>query len=233
MVPTKVADLLEPKPRRRAPLTRERVLRTAVRLADREGIEAVSMRRVGQALGVEAMSLYTHVKDKDDLLAGMADLVVGEVPLPAAAGPDWKSSMRATILAARGALLRHPWAARVIESRGEPGPATMAYLDGIVGIMRDGGFTVELMHHALHALGSRALGFGQDLFDDGSAFDPEVAASVAAALEPTHPNLAAIARSASHEGGLSGCDDEFEFGFALDLLLDGLDLRRTGGSAQR
>src|SRR6188768_3381858 len=106
MAQTKIADLLEPKPRRRAPLTRERVLRTAVRLADREGIDAVSMRRVGQALGVEAMSLYTHVRDKDDLLGGMADFVVGEVPRLDEPGPDWKFSLRATILGAREALLR-------------------------------------------------------------------------------------------------------------------------------
>jgi AcrR family transcriptional regulator len=86
MTQSKVADLLDPKPRRRPSLTRERVLRMAIRLADREGIDAVSMRRVGQALGVEAMSLYTHVRDKDDLLGGMADLVVGEIPLPS--GPD-------------------------------------------------------------------------------------------------------------------------------------------------
>jgi AcrR family transcriptional regulator len=231
MAQTTVSDLLEPRPRRRAPLTRERVLRTAVRLADREGIDAVSMRRVGQALGVEAMSLYTHVRDKDDLLGGMADLVVGEVPLPAEPGPNWKATLRATILGAREALLRHPWAPRVIESRTEPGPATMLYLDAVVGILRGGGFSVDLVHHALHALGSRALGFGQDLFDDGSAFDPEAAAAIARALEPTHPNLAAIARSASHEGGLGGCDDAFEFAFALDLLLDGLERRREASIA--
>ena len=226
MAQTKIADLLEPKPRRRAPLTRERVLRTAVRLADREGIDAVSMRRVGQALGVEAMSLYTHVHDKDDLLGGISDLVVGEVPLPRVAGSDWKASLRATILGARLALLRHPWAPRVLEARTGPGPATLAYFDAVVGILRGGGFSIELTHHALHALGSRVLGFGQDLFDDGSAFDPAAAAAMADALESTHPHIAEIARTASHEGGLGGCDDDFEFRFALDLLLDGLERMR-------
>jgi AcrR family transcriptional regulator len=230
MAQTRVADLLEPKPRRRATLTRERVLRTAVRLADRDGIDAVSMRRVGQTLGVEAMSLYTHVRDKDDLLGGMADLVVGEVPLPAEPRPDWKAGLRTTILGARAALARHPWAPRLLESRREPGPATLAYLDAVVGILRDGGFSVELTHHALHAFGSRMLGFGQDLFDDGSAFDPEAAAAVAQALEPNHPHLAEIARTASHEGGLGGCDDDLEFRFALDLLLDGLERQRTAAA---
>ena len=103
------------------------------------------------------------------------------------AGPDWKASLRATILGAREALLRHPWAPRVLESRAEPGPATLAYMDAVVGILRGGGFSIELTHHALHALGSRVLGFGQDLFDDGNAFDPAAAAQIAAALEPTHP----------------------------------------------
>jgi hypothetical protein len=138
--------------------------------------------------------------------------------------------MRAMIMSARATLLRHPWAPRVLEGRTEPGPATMAYLDAVVGIFRAGGFSVELMHHALHSLGSRAFGFAQDLFDDGSAFDPSAAAAIADALEPTHPNLAAIARSASHQGGLTGCDDDFEFAFALDILLDGLERRRAAWS---
>jgi AcrR family transcriptional regulator len=209
---------------RRAPLTRERVLTAAVDLADREGIEAVSMRRLGQGLGVEAMSLYTHVRGKEDLLAGMADLVVGEVALPSGAG-SWKAALRTTILGARGVMLRHRWAPAVLESRAEPGPATLRYIDAILGIMRGGGLSVDVCHHALHVLGSRVLGFSQDLFDDGAEQDAAALAAFAAALAESHPHVVEIALAASHEGGLGPCDDDVEFRYALDLILDGLERR--------
>ncbi|MFL5689500.1 MAG: TetR/AcrR family transcriptional regulator [Chloroflexota bacterium] len=213
---------------RRAPLTRPRVLEAAVELADREGIDAVSMRRLGQELGIEAMSLYTHIRGKEDLLDGMVDVVVAGIPVDTV-GPDWRATLRRQILDARGVMLRHRWAARIIETRTAPGLATLGYMEAATGIIRDGGFSVDLTHHAMHVLGSRVLGFNQDLYDDSGTPD-EAAAAFAAQLASTYPNIAAIAGAASHEGGLGGCDDDYEFEFGLDLILDGLERRRAGKS---
>ena len=215
---------------RRAPLSRERVLDASIDLADREGIDAVSMRRLGQLLGVEAMSLYTHVRSKDDLLDGMADAVVARIPIDRR-GAGWQRPLRGMILGARAVMLRHPWAARVIATRATPGPATVRYMDAVAATLLDGSFSVDLAHHAMHVLGSRVLGFGQDLFDDG-ADDPEAAATIARELAPVFPAVAAIALAASHEGGLGGCDDDVEFAFGLDLILDGLE-RERGRRAER
>jgi AcrR family transcriptional regulator len=211
---------------RRTTLTRARVVDAAVDLADREGIDAVSMRRLGLELGIEAMSLYTHVKGKDDLLAGMADAVVSQIPLERVEA-DWRTALRAMILAARAAMLRHPWAARVIEGSEQPGPATMQYMDAVAATFLDGGFSADLAHHALHVLGSRVLGFSQDLYDDKGEVDVEVAAAFARELAKVYPSVGAIALAASHEGGLGGCDDDLEFVFGLDLILDGLERLRA------
>jgi AcrR family transcriptional regulator len=211
---------------RRTTLTRARVLDAAIELADRDGIDAVSMRRLGQELGVEAMSLYTHVKNKDDLLDGMADAVVARIPLGRRT-TGWHESLRATILGARAEMLRHPWVARIVETRSAPGPATIGYMEAVARTLFEGGFTVDLAHHTLHVLGSRVLGFSQDLFDDRSEFDPEVAAAAARQLAARYPSVGAIALAASHEGGLGGCDDDVEFTFGLDIILDGLERERA------
>jgi AcrR family transcriptional regulator len=203
------------------------VLQTAVDLADREGLDAVSMRRLGQELGVEAMSLYTHVSSKEDLLDGMADLVVSEAPL-ASPDADWKPELRDTILGARAVLGRHRWAPPVLESRADPGPATLRYIDAVIGTLRAGGLSIDVTHHALHVLGSRVLGFSQDLFDDSAELSAEEAAAFAAQLADSHPYVAEIALAASHEGGLGPCDDDVEFRFALDLILDGLERGGAG-----
>jgi AcrR family transcriptional regulator len=219
----------------RTPLNRDRVLRAAVALADREGIEAVSMRRLGQELGVEAMSLYNHVARKEDVLDGMVDLIVGEIE-PAPEGGDWKVTARNRILSARTVMLRHPWASSVIDSRRQPSPMVMGYMDGMGGIMRRGGFSVDLMHHAFHALGSRVLGFSQELFDEKGESEaaPEVQALMLRQVAEAYPNITAIVAQVAHDDASvvgSGCDDQFEFEFALDLILDGLEgLRQRAGS---
>lgn len=211
----------------RTPLTKERVLRAAIDVADEGGIEALSMRKLGQALGVEAMSLYNHARNKEDILDGIVDAVIGEIEA-GPAGADWKASMRQLALAARQVLLRHPWAPRVIESRTDPGPATLRHMDSVIGIFRDGGFSLDLTHHAMHVLGSRIFGFTQDLYDDSgdSAPSPEVAAIFARQMRDTYPHVTEMALAVSHEGGLGGCDDDLEFAFALDLILDGLERLR-------
>jgi AcrR family transcriptional regulator len=213
---------------RRAPLTRERVLEAAVEFADREGVEALSMRRLAQDLGVEAMSLYTHVRSKDDLLDGMVEVVVAEIPIrPDPAG--WKASLRGTVLSARAVLLRHPWAPGVIATRVAPGPAMLRHYDVVIGTLREGGFSLELTHHALHLLGSRLLGFTQDLFDDSTDRDPDATAMLAEHLGRAYPYVTEMALAATHDGPLGGCDDDVEFEFALDVILDGLERLHDAG----
>jgi len=210
---------------RRAPLSRDRVLRAAVARADKAGIESLSMRRLAEELGVVPMALYKHVANKEELLDGMIDVVVGEID-PPVAGAGWKSAVRHRILSARRALLRHPWASQVMESKQNPTPLVLAYMDTMIGLFRAGGFSVNLTHHVMHTIGSRVLGFSQELFNDSSTVDPEVAAAMMRELGPKFPNVLAIATAASHEEASvvgPGCDDQYEFEFALDLLLDGFE----------
>jgi AcrR family transcriptional regulator len=212
---------------RRAQLTRERVVAAGIELADRDGIESISMRRLAQELGVEAMSLYTHVRNKEDLLDGMVDAVIGEIPT-STGGAGWKASLRQMSLAARSVVLTHPWAPRPIESRTTLGPAALRYVNAVLGILREGGFTVAQAHHALHILGSRVLGFTQELFDDSGDPDPEAAATLAGELGAALPYVAEMALAVTHAGTLGPCDDDTEFEFALDFILEGLD-RLQGG----
>jgi AcrR family transcriptional regulator len=219
---------IEPIATPRTPLTKDRVLRAGVELADREGIDAVSMRRLGQELGVEAMALYRHVRDKDALLDGMIETVVGEIARPAPS-PDWRASMRALALASRDVMLRHRWAPALLVSRPEIGPVTLGLVDAELGILAAGGFSIDQAHHALHVLGSRVFGFTQDPFNDAAQTEQDAAqsASFARAIAPTYPHVAELALAASHGGALGGCDDDFEFAFSLDLILDGLERART------
>lgn len=210
---------------RRETLTRQRVLEAAVELADRHGLESVSMRRLGQELGIEAMSLYTHVRSKDDLLDGMVEVVMSQVPAVDPSG-GWRPALRHAILGARGVLLRHPWTTDVIETREAPGPAMLRQYDTVMGILRRGGFSLDLTHHAIHMLGSRLLGFTRELFDDSPDLDPEAATTMAQQLGTTYPHVAEMALGATHDGGLGGCDTNFEFELALDVILDGLERLR-------
>jgi AcrR family transcriptional regulator len=208
----------------RQPLSRERVLAAAVALADAGGVDSLSMRKLAQELGVVPMALYKHVANKDELLDGMVDVVVGEID-PPAGGTDWKTAIRRRVLSARGALLRHPWASQVIESRSSATPAVLAYMDAMIGIFRAGGFSIDLTHHAMHAMGSRLLGFSQELFDDTADIAPETAAAMLRELA-AFPHITELVTAITHDQGSvvgQGCDDQFEFEFALDLMLDGLE----------
>jgi AcrR family transcriptional regulator len=224
-----MATKVEREREARARLTRERILRAAVELADREGLEALSMRKVAQALDVVPMALYRHVANKDEMLDAMVDLVVGEID-PPETGLDWKQTMRKRILSARRMLLRHPWAARVIESRTDPTQAVIGYFDEMIGLFLAGGFSIELTHHALHAMGSRLLGFTQELFDDTPDLDAEAEAAMYEAMAEAYPNIGRMIRIVVHDDasrvGERGCDDQFEFEFALGLMLDGLERLR-------
>ena len=156
---------------RRTPLNRARVLEAAVALADEVGLEALSMRRLAEALGVVPMALYKHVANKDELLDGMVDAVIGEIAA-VVPGAGWKDAVRLRVLSARQALLRHPWARQALETRTNRTPAVLKYTDEVIGMFLAGGFSVDLTHHVMHALGSRMWGFTQELFD-AAAGGPE------------------------------------------------------------
>jgi len=225
-----MATKIEETARAREPLTKQRILRASVALADKGGVESLSMRRLAQQLGVVPMALYKHVANKDELFDGMIDVVVGEID-PPIEGADWKTTMRERILSARRALLRHPWASSVLESRGEPTPTVIGYMDSMMGVFLDGGFSVDLMHHAMHVMGSRILGFSQELFDDTASMPADEAAEIWTQMAEYYPNIAKLVPVAigTHEGPVvgGGCDDQFEFEFALDLVLGGLERLRS------
>ena len=213
---------------RRAPLTRERVLAAAIDLADRDGIASLSMRKLAQDLGVEAMSLYHHVANKDAILDGLIDLVFGEIDLPVGEA-DWKAAMRRRAISAREVLRRHPWATGLMESRSTPGPATLRHHDAVLGILRNAGFPLELAAHAYSLLDSYIYGFA--LQETSLPFNtPEETAEVAQAMmaefpADAYPHLTEIAVEHVLQPGYSYAS---EYLFGLDLILDGLE-RRAGG----
>jgi AcrR family transcriptional regulator len=219
----------------RLPLSRERVLRAAVALADERGNEALTMRNLGQELGVEAMSLYNHVANKEAILDGAIELVVGEV-LEAVRDEtlsdpaEWKAVTRRRILTARAVLLRHRWAPKVLETRSEMSTVVLRYYDGLLGLMFAGGFSADLAHHAMHALGSRALGFTQELYEEDDDVPAETVSLMVQQMAAEY--LAEMLKVVTHDADttLGWCDDQFEFEFGLDLLLDGLERRRDTGT---
>lgn len=228
------ADPAPTEPQVRAPLTRERVLRAAIELADVGGLAALTMRHLAQSLGVEAMSLYHHVANKEALLDGVVEMLVAEVEdeiggfavEPGVA--DWVPVMRGRVLAARRVMLRHRWAPALIETRVNMPPALLRYFDSMLGIMVEGGFDYDLAHHAMHTMGSRFLGFDQELFKPAATGDSpndEMLTDLAAHL----PYLAAMLAEVAHDdpdSTLGWCNDQEEFEFTLDILLDGLERRR-------
>jgi len=215
-------------PARRAPLTRDEVLRAAVALADDSGIDALSMRKLGEAVGVEAMSLYNHIASKSELLDGMIDVVFGEIGLPAE-GTGWKSAMRQRAVSARETLTRHRWAIGLMESRTSPGPATLRHHDAVLGCLRHAGFSVELTAHAYSLLDSYVYGFSlQEAnlpFGTGDEAAP-VAREIGDQLsDGRYPHMAELAAEHVLRAGYAYAD-EFEIG--LDLILDALE--RAAGS---
>ncbi|HKE68234.1 MAG TPA: TetR/AcrR family transcriptional regulator C-terminal domain-containing protein [Nocardioidaceae bacterium] len=232
----------------RAGLSRDRVSRAAVDLADERGIQALTMRNLAQELGVEAMSLYHHVADKNEVLDGMVDVLVSEISdrvtgsdaSSDGADPGWKAAVRDRILTAREVLLDHPWAPGVIASRSAMSPIVMRHYDSLMGLFRAGGVSVSLVHHAMHALGSRALGFTQELYaPQNDQDDPgmDVAAIMRGELAKSYPYITEIAviESGNHDkdSTLGWCDDQVEFEFGLDVLLDGLERLHNASTPQR
>ncbi len=226
-----MATRTDPGPAPRAPLTRERVLRAAVALADREGVGSLSMRRLAKELGVEAMSLYHHVANKHALLDGMVDLVFAEIELPTGE-TGWKSAMRRRAVSAREALARHPWAINLMESRRTPGPANLRHHDAVLGCLRQAGFSVALTAHAYSLLDAYIYGFA--LQEASLPFQtPEETAEVAQAImaefpADQYPHLTEIAVDHVLQPGY---DYGNEFRFGLDLILDGLERAATGAGS--
>jgi len=207
---------------KRQPLNRDRLLSTAIAIADASGIGALTMRSLAQALDVKPMSLYHHVANKEEILDGIIDVVFGEIELPPA-DIDWRTAMRRRAVSARQVLARHPWATPLMESRRNPGPVTLGHHDAVIGILRRGGFSIQLTAHAYSMLDAYIYGFA--LQEAGLPFDNETVPDVAQEMMaefPTgaYPHLTELAMEHVLQPGYD-YGDEFDFG--LDLILDSFE----------
>jgi AcrR family transcriptional regulator len=208
----------------RIPLTRERVLEAALRIADTEGLDALTMRRLGQELGVQAMSLYNHVANKDDLRNGIVEIVMSEIEVPS--DDDWKAALRQSALSAHRALVRHPWACNLHMSTPRISDARMLWMEGVLRTLREAGFSPNMTHHAYHALDSHITGFTlwlvsmpfdshEELLDMAQEFIPQIPAD-------RYPYVVEHAKEHLQE---PDPDEPSEFEFGLDLILEGLERR--------
>jgi AcrR family transcriptional regulator len=204
-------------------LTRERVLMAGVNFADQKGIVALSMRKLGEVLGVEAMSLYNHVANKEELLDGMVNCVFSEIELPSSAD-GWKLAMRQRAISTRHALSRHPWAITLMQSRVKSGPATLRHHDAVIGTLRDAGFSIAMTAHAFALIDSFIYGFAQQeasLPFQAGEVTVEVAEMFVRQMSPEeYPRLTEFAVEHVLK---SDYDFGLEFDFGLDLILDGLE----------
>ncbi len=221
-----MVDQCEQSAEPRVPLSRERILRAAIDLADKGGVEALSMRKLGQELQVEAMSLYNHVANKDDILDGIVDLVFSEIAVPSDR-TNWKAAMRQRALSARDALLRHPWATSLMQSRTKPGPATLRHHDAVIGSLREAGFTIDMAAHAFSVMDGYIYGFALqqvNLPSHTSEEATELAGNILQQLPAAeYPHLAEMIVEHALKPGYDYAD---EFAFGLDLILDGLERLR-------
>jgi AcrR family transcriptional regulator len=220
--------------KRRKPMSRDRVLQSAIDLADREGIEALTMRRLAQELGVEAMTLYHYVAGKEEILGGMIDLVAHEVPLPdpgADGKVEWKAATRQRAIAAREVLLRHPWAG-ALWNQVRVGPGRIHYMDSALRTFREGGLSPEVTERAFHAVENHILGYTLQ----AQAFllpDEDLAAAGQAFLQslPTDEFPWLVEHVVQHLE--KGTLDEGDFEFGLDLILDGVERMAASGESIR
>jgi AcrR family transcriptional regulator len=225
-----MSESVSERPDGRPPLSRERVLRGAVAVADASGIGALTMRSLASELGVKPMSLYHYVAGKDEILDGIVDLVFSEIELPASGG-DWRSQMRLRANSARHALRRHPWAIGLMESRSHPGPATLRHHDATLGTLRTAGFSVAMTAHAYALLDSYIYGFA--LQEAALPFSAETVTESAETfmqqLDGDYPYLTEIATEHILRPGYD-FGDEFEVG--LTVILDALSRSIPGASSQ-
>jgi AcrR family transcriptional regulator len=214
---------------RRVPLSRERVLQTALKLADQGGLESMSMRKLGQELGVEAMALYYHFANKDEVLDGMIDLVFSEVDRPSP-DADWKTAMRRRAISLRDVLARHRWAIGLMESRRNPGPANLRHHDAVIGNLRAAGFDMAMVAHVYALLDAYIYGFALTKMNLPFDSTDDVAEMAQDMLEPfplnEYPNLVAFITEHAMQPGYD-FGDEFEYG--LDVVLGGIERLRDAG----
>jgi AcrR family transcriptional regulator len=215
--------------RRRAPLSRDRVLRAALRLVDAGGHDALSMRNLGKELGVEAMSLYNHVANKEDILDGLVDIVFGEIAVPTPGEAGWKEAMRDRAISVRAALNRHRWAVGLMEGRLNPGPASLRNHDAVMGCLREAGFPFRAAVHASSVIDAYIYGFA--LQEKGLPF--ETPDQVSEVMEIQRRNVPAMDDypylvEVATEMAKAGYDYATEFEFGLDLILDALERYREG-----
>jgi AcrR family transcriptional regulator len=207
----------------RTRLTRERVLRVALAHADAGGLEALTMRKLAEELGVAPMALYRHVANRDDLVDGMVDIVFGEIDLPSA-GDDWRAAMRQRAISVRDVLSCHRWAIGLMESRANPGPANLRHHDAVIGSLRAAGFDMAMVAHAYSVLDSYIYGFALTKMNLPFESGDDVAEIAQTMLEPfpvdEYPNLVAFITEHAMKPGYD-YGDEFEYG--LDAILDGLE----------
>jgi AcrR family transcriptional regulator len=217
----------QPREEPKQPLSRERVLRAAIELADRDGIGALTMRRLAQELGIEAMSLYHHVAGKDDILAGMVDLVTTEIPLPDPAG-DWKAAIRQTAIAEFEILTAHPWAASTILSVKQASQPRIRYMDWILGTLRQGGFSADVTDLGYHVLESHIMGFALWVTGMNLGTQEELAATATRFLQEfSRDEYPYLVEHIHHHLRPPPPGGEGAFAFGLDLILDGLERSRS------
>jgi AcrR family transcriptional regulator len=216
------------EPVRRTPLTREKVLQAAIRIADRQGIEALSMRRLAQALKVEAMSLYNHVDNKEAILDGIVDVVAGEIELPTVGGGDWRASMRRRAVSAHAVMVGHPWATMLFVSRINTGPNMIRYIDATIGCLRAAGFSWPMCDHIWNAIDAYTYGF--TLVRLSFPLEPDEYVSAAKSFVHLLP-----AGRFPHMRGLTEeliqgrHDGVNRLDVGLDILLDGFERLRVSG----
>ena len=220
-------------PRTRKPLTRDKVLQKAIKLADAGGFDSLSMRKLAKELGVEAMSLYNHVANKEDILDGIVDIVFSEIEFPSPGETDWKTAMRQRAISARDALARHPWAVGLMENR-NPGPANLRHHNDVMGCLREGGFSFRAAVHAYSVLDAYTYGFA--LQEHTLPF--ENADELAAVMDrrrrqipemQAYPYLIEIATELDRDG----YDYATEFEVGLELILDGLESLQNRKTRER
>ncbi|HEX5621451.1 MAG TPA: TetR/AcrR family transcriptional regulator [Solirubrobacteraceae bacterium] len=218
----------EPSTETRAPLSRERVLETAVELADRHGLDWLSMRKLADEIGVAAMTLYYYVPNKPELLDGMIDIVFGEIE-PPSLDVDWKTAMRRRAVSTREALNRHRWAVGLMEGRTTHGPSNLRLHDAVLGCLRAAGFSLEMTVHAYSVQDAYIYGFALQETDMSPETADDFAAEAQRQMEAYEEILADYPNLVEVVGGhvaKAGYDYETEFLFGLDLILDGLDKLR-------
>ncbi|MCO6188264.1 TetR/AcrR family transcriptional regulator C-terminal domain-containing protein [Rhizobium sp. L1K21] len=213
--------------RQKGQLSKSRVVEAAIRLADKDGIAALTMRKLAQSLGVEAMSLYHHLPNKDAMLGAMVDQIFAEIS-PPPEGKPWKDAISARAGSAREVLMRHPWAVQVLETRRNPGTITLSHHDAVIGCFRRAGFTVALAAHAYSLIDSYIYGFVMQEttlpFKTGEEAHAVAEQILQGLPEEQYPHLAEMTRELVLKPGYA-YSNEFEFG--LELILDGLEAALT------